>query len=71
VILAVLPTFSCLGNVLAADDRPGPDDDLPQGKRTKNGWKNSGIPWTYDLDPQRMYLPELAGSATPAVPQSP
>jgi rhodanese-related sulfurtransferase len=27
------------------------------GKRMKNGWKNSGAPWTYDLDPQLMYLP--------------
>ncbi|MFH1981358.1 MAG: rhodanese-like domain-containing protein [Pseudomonadota bacterium] len=28
------------------------------GKRMKNGWKNSGLPWTYDLDPERMQLPE-------------
>ena len=28
-----------------------------QGKRMKNGWKNSGLPWTYDLDPERMCLP--------------
>jgi rhodanese-related sulfurtransferase len=27
------------------------------GKRTKNGWKNSGVPWTYDLDINLMYLP--------------
>lgn len=26
------------------------------GKRMKNGWKNSGLPWTYDLDPQLIYL---------------
>ena len=25
------------------------------GKRVKNGWKNSGAPWTYKLDPQLMY----------------
>ena len=25
------------------------------GKRVKNGWKNSGAPWTYTLDPQLMY----------------
>ena len=24
-----------------------------QGKRMKNGWKNSGLPWTYDLNPGR------------------
>ena len=27
------------------------------GKRTKNGWKNAGLPWTYDLDPDKMRLP--------------
>lgn len=26
------------------------------GKRMKNGWKNSGCPWTYDLTPERMFL---------------
>jgi rhodanese-related sulfurtransferase len=29
-----------------------------QGQRMKNGWKNSGLPWTYDLNPDRMRLPE-------------
>ena len=29
-----------------------------QGKRMKNGWKNSGLPSTYDLDPDRMRLPK-------------
>jgi rhodanese-related sulfurtransferase len=24
------------------------------GQRLKNGWKNSGLPWTYDPDPQKM-----------------
>jgi rhodanese-related sulfurtransferase len=28
------------------------------GKRTKNGWKNAGVPWTYDLDTNLMYLPQ-------------
>jgi hypothetical protein len=27
------------------------------GKRVKNGWRNSGAPWTYDLDPTLMYHP--------------
>jgi rhodanese-related sulfurtransferase len=27
------------------------------GRRMKNGWRNSGAPWTYKLDPQQMYLP--------------
>ena len=26
--------------------------------RLKNGWKASGLPWTYELDPARMALPE-------------
>jgi rhodanese-related sulfurtransferase len=30
------------------------------GMRLKNGWKASGLPWTYDLDPERMALPERA-----------
>ncbi len=27
------------------------------GKRAKNGWKNSGAPWTYELAPNLMYQP--------------
>jgi rhodanese-related sulfurtransferase len=27
------------------------------GRRLINGWKNSGAPWTYELDPDLMYLP--------------
>ena len=27
------------------------------GQRVINGWKNSGLPWTYDVDPHRMVLP--------------
>lgn len=26
------------------------------GKRMVNGWKNSGLPWTLDADPERMIL---------------
>jgi rhodanese-related sulfurtransferase len=33
------------------------DADSPDfGKRTKSGWKNAGLPWTYDLDPAKMRL---------------
>jgi rhodanese-related sulfurtransferase len=28
------------------------------GQRMKNGWKNSGLPWTYDIVPERMMLPK-------------
>ena len=27
------------------------------GQRLVNGWKNSGLPWTYDVDPEQMILP--------------
>lgn len=27
-------------------------------KRMVNGWKNAGLPWTYDLDPTLMRLPD-------------
>ena len=33
-------------------------DSVFHGMRLKNGWKASGLPWTYDLDPTRMALPE-------------
>jgi rhodanese-related sulfurtransferase len=36
-------------------DDPG---SLFYGKRMKNGWKNSGLPWTYDLNPEWMSLPK-------------
>lgn len=35
------------------------DKNSPQhGKRTKNGWRNSGAPWTYDIDVDLLYLPQ-------------
>ena len=27
-----------------------------RGKRMRNGWKNSGSPWTYDVDPALLWL---------------
>lgn len=32
--------------------KDGPD----KGRRTVNGWKNSGLPWTYSLDKDYMYF---------------
>ncbi len=26
------------------------------GKRMKNGWKNSGLPWTYECDPDLLWI---------------
>ncbi len=36
----------------------GMEGDLDEGKRTKNGWKNASVPWTYEDDPKRLRLPE-------------
>jgi rhodanese-related sulfurtransferase len=33
-------------------------DSVFLGQRLKNGWKNSGNPWTYNLTPDRMLLPK-------------
>lgn len=33
-------------------------DSVFDGMRMKNGWKNSGLPWTYEIDRDRMVLPE-------------
>lgn len=33
--------------------------DGPQaGQRVVNGWKNAGLPWTYKLDKDKLYLPK-------------
>jgi rhodanese-related sulfurtransferase len=34
----------------------GPMDG--QGRRTTGGWKNSGLPYTYDIDPSLVYRPK-------------
>ena len=35
-------------------------DSVFVGQRLKNGWKNSGCPWTYALTPERMVRPEAS-----------
>lgn len=48
-------------------------DDLTSvfhGQRLKNGWKNSGAPWTYKPSPDRMVLTTQA-DARPAAQQTP
>ena len=32
-------------------------DMSPGGRRTVNGWKNTGLPWSFRLDKARMYFP--------------
>jgi rhodanese-related sulfurtransferase len=34
-------------------------DSVYRGQRMKNGWKNSGLPWTYAPTPDRMMLPKI------------
>jgi len=34
------------------------------GKRMKNGWKNSGLPWIYSIDPEKIILLEGASKQT-------
>lgn len=46
--------FSVLDGV--EGDKVKDPESVFDGKRMKNGWKNSGLPWTYSLDPSRMYL---------------
>jgi hypothetical protein len=37
--------------------------DGPQaGQRVVNGWKNDGLPWTYKLDKDKLYLPQHRAS---------
>ena len=38
-------------------DRVNDPSSAHHGKRLKNGWKNSDIPWTDRLDPQLMWIP--------------
>jgi rhodanese-related sulfurtransferase len=38
-------------------DKIKDEESYLNGKRIKNGWKNSGAPWTYDLDAKLIYLP--------------
>jgi len=35
-------------------------DSVFVGQRLKNGWKNAGNPWTYNLTPERMVLPKAS-----------
>jgi rhodanese-related sulfurtransferase len=28
-----------------------------KGRRNVNGWKNAGLPWSYELDRKKMYFP--------------
>ncbi len=36
------------------------------GMRMKNGWKNAGLPWAYDLDFKKMLLPATQAEPIPS-----
>jgi rhodanese-related sulfurtransferase len=36
-------------------DKVSDEESYFKGKRMKNGWKNSGAPWIYDLDPHLVF----------------
>ncbi|MGA2884079.1 MAG: rhodanese-like domain-containing protein [Halobacteriota archaeon] len=38
-------------------DKVNDPGSVNHGKRMKNGWKNSGSPWTYDVNPELLGLP--------------
>ena len=38
-------------------DKVKDDNSYFNGKRYVNGWRNAGVPWTYKLKPEQMYLP--------------
>jgi rhodanese-related sulfurtransferase len=51
--------FTRLYNVLDGMEGGLVDDpsSVFHGLRMKNGWRNGGLPWTYDLTPSQMTLP--------------
>ena len=59
-MLAATAGFTHLYNILDGMEgaRVNDPDSVFDGMRRKNGWSMSGLPWTYDLDPERMDLPE-------------
>ncbi len=40
-------------------------ENLYDGKRMKNGWKNSGLPWTYKVDRERAWVRKDEKPAAP------
>lgn len=47
-------------NITDGMERDTVDDpqSMYVGQRMKNGWKNSGVPWTFKADPKLMHLPQ-------------
>lgn len=45
-------------------DKVEDPESVFHGKRMKNGWKNSGLPWGYSIDPEKVILSESASKQT-------
>ncbi len=45
-------------------DKVKDPESVFDGKRLKNGWKNAGLPWVYDIDPEKIILKEGASEQT-------
>ena len=58
--------FTNVYNIIHGMEGDTVDDpeNLYHGKRMKNGWKNSGSPWTYKIDRERAWVPEDEKPAT-------
>ena len=52
--------FTNVYNVIDGFEGDKVDDPTSyyDGKRMKNGWKNSGAPWTYDCEPDLLWIDE-------------
>ena len=46
-------------------DKVDDPESVFYGKRMKNGWKNSGLPWIYSIDPEKIILSEGVSKRTP------
>jgi hypothetical protein len=40
-------------------DKVNDPGSVIHGKRMKNGWKNSGLPWTYAVNPELIGYPSV------------
>ncbi len=39
-------------------DKVDDAESIFNGKPMKNGWKNAGLPWTYQIIPEKMFVPK-------------
>jgi len=49
-----IDAYSIIGGM--EGDLVSDPDSAYYGKRMKNGWKNAGLPWTYDVNPEQLWI---------------